>query len=164
MPSLNQFKKLDPELRKDLIERVILRKKRFLALTGKRGTFDPSTCDVLLVGDRPAPSAPDDANFHYTPFGALWNSSLYVNMELHKGGIDEARLAWVNSADFHGVPQDYSVLDLPWKHVIALGGAGSKWLKKSPQKIPHEIFHHPSSWKRFHSKEPYPLIDYLKTI
>ena len=81
MPSLNQFKKLDAETRRAMTERCVLRKKRFLGFT-KQGIVPEAK--VLIVGDCPAPSAPDDPDFHYTPFAALWNSSLFLNLGLHQ--------------------------------------------------------------------------------
>lgn len=158
MPSLNQFKALEPGTRKAIIDRIVFRKRRFLALT-KKGVYCP-TAKILIVGDCPAPSAPDDAEFHYTPFGALWNSSLFLNLGLHTHGIDESSLAWVNAADFHKRPTDHSILDHQWSLIVALGGAAEKWVKKAGKECVR--FDHPAYHKRFHGKAPYPLFEFLK--
>ena len=151
MPSLRSFKLLDPETRRAITDRVVLRKRQFVA--GK------SSGNILLVGDRPAPSAPDDPTFHYTPFGALWNSSLWLNLLLHRANIPEQELSWVNAADFHGRPTDKQILNAKWQLIIALGGSAAKWIK--PTGITFEQVQHPAAWKRFHSKEEYPLIQLL---
>jgi hypothetical protein len=156
MPSLKAFQALDKPVRMAIINRIIFRKRRFLAL--QAGTWQPAG-HILLVGDRPAPSAPDDPNFHYTPFGALWNSSLWVNQQLEQFAIDEDVLGWVNSADLHGKPLPHDVLKLQWSQVIALGGNASKWLRGAD--VEHQLVQHPQAWKRFHGKEPYPLIGLL---
>ena len=115
---------------------------------------------VLLVGDRPAPDAPDDDRFHFVPFGAEHHSSLWLNLLLTRSLIPERELAWVNAYDRHGNPTDPAILKHPWKAVYALGGNAAKWLKAEGKK--HGRVPHPQAWKRFHSKEPYPLIDFLK--
>lgn len=122
----------------------------------------PAGAQVLLVGDMPAPSAPDDPDFHYTPFGALWNSSLFVNLALQEAGIPEDRLAWVNAANFLKSPTPYTVLDHPWPLVVALGGNAEKWFMKSGRAFRFERFDHPAYHKRFHGKAEYPLGKFLK--
>lgn len=151
MPSLNAFKALDADTRAALANRVSSRKRRFVS--------GLTTSNVLLIGDRPAPSAPDDPKFHYTPFGAMWNSSLWLNLLLHHANIPETELSWVNAADFYGRSTDKNILKEPWKLIIALGGNAAGWIKS--EEVPFIKVHHPSAWKRFHSKEPYPLIEVL---
>jgi hypothetical protein len=116
------------------------------------------------VGDRPAPDRPDDPEYHFTPFSALWNSSLYINLALHNAGIPEEALAWVNAVDWQGKAVSYDVLDHDWELVICLGGKAEAWLKKSPRPLSPAIkVHHPAAWKRFHSKETYPLGEILRS-
>ena len=154
MPSFNAFNKLDAITRVAINDRVLLRMKRFLAL--KTGAWTPKN-EILLVGDRPAPSAPVDPAFHYTPFGAHWNSSLWLNALLEKHQIPEERLGWVNAYDLDGTPTNQAVLKHQWGQIIARGGNASQWCKQHV----HIKVQHPQAWKRFHSKEPYPLIGYL---
>lgn len=156
------LKKLEPDVRSALIVRCIERKKDFLA---RERLQIYSAAKILIVGDCPAPSAPNDPDFHYTPFAALCHSSLYLNLQLHQGGIPESSLAWVNSADFHGNKAGYDVLRHPWSHIIALGGAAEKWLRHCPFQISqYAKVQHPSAWKRFHYSEPYPLVCLLQTL
>lgn len=157
MPSLNAFKKLEPEVRRAMTERCVTRKKRFLGFY-KLGIVP--TAKVLIVGDCPAPSAPDDPDFHYTPFAALWNSSLFLNLGLHEHGIAETDLAWVNAADFHKRPTDAAILEHSWPLIIALGGAAEKWVKQAGKECVR--FDHPAYHKRFHGKKPYPFFEFLK--
>lgn len=155
--SLNQFKKLDPETRKAIINRVIFRKHRFLRWT-RKGLVPEAK--ILLVGDCPANDAPNDPEFHFTPFGALWNSSLFINLALHNAGIAEQDLAWCNAADYKKVPTSYELLVPEWPLIVALGGAAEKWIKKAGKNCVR--FDHPAYHKRWKSKEEYPLIPFLK--
>lgn len=157
MAKLNQFKKLDAIVQKAIIKRCELRKERFLGFT-KMGIIP--VAKVLLVGDCPAPDAPDDLDFHYTPFGALWHSSLYLNVGLHSAKISEENLAWINAADHKKNPTKTDILEFDWPQIIALGGAAEKWIKRAGYDCVK--FDHPAYHKRFHNKRPYPLFDFLK--
>lgn len=157
MNSLNAFQKLEVETRKGIIDRCIFRKKRYMT---ERHPDGAAVGKILLIGDKPAPSAPDDPGFHYTPFAALWHSSLYINKALHDAGIDEAWLFWENAYTLHDVPKDGAILTEDWGLVVALGGAAHRWMLKNGRK-PDATVHHPAAWKRFHSKESYPLIEEL---
>jgi hypothetical protein len=166
MPSLNAFKKLDKEVRLALCKRLAYRTRTFVTLGklmhGDSTAFlDMVRGKILLIGDRPAPSAPDDPEFHYTPFAALWHSSLWLNLKLHEADVPEEQLCWINSADFHGQPTRYGVMLGEYSKVICLGGAAEAWLKKADPTRAYEKVHHPSSWKRFNSGKPYPLIELL---
>lgn len=129
---------------------------------------DPCALDprgrTLLVGDRPAPSAPDDPDFHYTPFGAITGSSLWLNLQLHHAEIPESQLAWVNAADLHGTVADHAVLRARWLRVVALGGNANRWVLKAGLPKAHVHVMHPQAWKRFHAREPYPLITLLRRV
>lgn len=159
MSSLTAFTKLDSKLQDSLLERVISRKARFLALT-KQDKFQRS---ILIVGDKPAPSAPTDPAFHYTPFGALEHSSLWINLQLTKASIDEAKLSWINAADLAGIGTSYKVLEHNWMAIICLGGSAAKWIRSYHGTLIPKVYqvHHPAAWKRFNSKAEYPLIPLL---
>lgn len=151
------FNKLPVELQIRLQNRVDFRRERFLAMNNQR--WKPEAGEILLVGDRPAPDAPDDPDFHYTPFGAHRHSSLWLNKLFEQYAIDEKCLGWMNAYDKAGISADPRVLSYRWSQVIALGHSPSKWLER--QGIKHTHFMHPQAWKRFHSKDPYPLIGHL---
>lgn len=156
---MKAFDRLDAETRAAITARVEFRKKRFLELMhcghAKRDT-------ILLVGEKPAPDAPDDPTFHYTPFGAEHHSSLWLNLQLHSGGIPEEWLSWVNAYDMHGEPTSRSVLCKPWKTIIALGTKARDWVQGGEQKFSHGAVHHPQYHKRFHSGTEYPLINLIR--
>lgn len=154
---MSAFDKLDLGLQKALQYRVDFRRERYLSMNNQR--WKPMSGEILLVGDRPAPGAPDDPEFHYTPFGAHSNSSLWLNLLLEQYAIDEKCLGWMNAYDKAGIPADTRVLSYRWSQVIALGHSPSKWLERN--NVPNTMFMHPQAWKRFHSKEPYPLIGLL---
>ena len=153
---MTAFERLDAPTRAALILRTAFRQARFVAKEL------PTKGSVLLVGDRPAPDAPDDVTFHYTPFGALKHSSLWLNLQLHDAGIPEERLYWTNAYDHKGNPTGYEVLDTE-AQVIALGGNADVWVKKH-ERLGHWKVQHPQAWKRFHSAEPYPLIECLSFL
>jgi hypothetical protein len=150
---MTAFSRLDPMTRAALILRTAFRQARFVAKE------IPTKGSVLLVGDRPAPDAPDDMTFHYTPFGVLKHSSLWLNLQLHDHGIPEERLYWVNAYNHLGHPTDHKILDTD-AQVIALGGNANAWVKKH-QEHGHWTVQHPQAWKRFRAKEPYPLMECL---
>ena len=153
MPAYN---KLPVSLQLALQNRVDFRRERYLAMNARR--WKPRG-EILLVGDRPAPDAPNDPNFHFTPFGAHRHSSLWLNKLLEQYAIDESQLGWMNACTRDGTPSDDTALSYDWSQVIALGGVASKYLAKRGAK--HQQFMHPQAWKRFHSKELYPLIPVL---
>lgn len=117
---------------------------------------------ILLIGDRPAPDAPDDPKFHFTPFGAMRHSSLWLNLQLESADVKEDSLLWINAFDYKGNPNSTSWLKMPFRRIIALGGNAEKWIKKSGLDVKYEKVHHPQAWKRFHGSEPYPLLELLK--
>jgi hypothetical protein len=113
---------------------------------------------ILLVGDRPGPSRPNDAHYHFTPFFSLKNSSMWLNKQLEKYQIDEAALAWLNSTRFDDTPENIQLITLlrPSK-IIALGEAASQWLDQHE----HVRVNHPQYQKRFLSTQQYQLIQLL---
>lgn len=153
---MTAFDRLDASIRAALILRTAFRQARFVAKE------IPTQGSVLLVGDRPAPDAPDDPAFHYTPFGALKHSSLWLNLQLHNAGIPEERLYWINAFDRNGNPAPASHLATK-AHVIALGGNADRWIRGHKHLGCWKV-QHPQAWKRFHANEPYPLIDILSFL
>jgi hypothetical protein len=117
---------------------------------------------AVLVGEKPGNGARNlPANFHHTPFYSTKNSSLWLNTLLLRTGINEEHLFWINSADMDGVPASTSHLQ-GWgdAEIIALGGAAEKWISGAGMTCAR--FYHPQAWKRFRSKEEYPLIAFLQ--
>lgn len=123
-----------------------------------QGNYELVHGRILLVGDCPSPSRPDDEHYHFTPFFSMHNSSLWLNKQLEKYQIDEANLAWLNSTRFDGTPENIDVVSrLAPSKIVALGGAASKWLGN----IKHDVVSHPQHQKRFLSTQEYPLMQLL---
>ena len=114
---------------------------------------------ILIVGDRPGPSAPIDPNYHHTPFYSMKHCSGWLNKLLDGSGIDENKLLWINTYDKDGIPNKISPHSLKPSKIIALGGNASKWVKSF--KVSFTSTYHPQYWKRFRNKEIYPLLNIL---
>jgi hypothetical protein len=153
------FDRLEKPVRAEYTRMMLLRRKNYSSgLAGTRWS-----AKVILVGDKPGNGAFKlPANHHHTPFYSTRNSSLWLNKQLLEAGIQEVDIFWLNAADMHGTPtHPMHLYDWGDAKIIALGGAAEAWIKKSGKKVDAKV-HHPSAWKRFHSKEAYPLIDLLK--
>lgn len=118
--------------------------------------------DTLIVADRPGPKAPQNDDYHHTPFHSKNGSGGWLNEQLALYGISEDTLMWVNSATWDGKKTSSDILTAHnWKYVIALGVNASKWL--SENSVKHEKFDHPQAHRRFKSKTVYPFILHLLT-
>ena len=145
----------------EIATRLEYRKTAYLSLL--EGKVKNLRGSVLLVGDRPGPSAPTDLRFHHTPFYSTKYCAGWLNALLEVEGIDERRLVWINATHHDGSPFSGSIVRaLAPEAVIALGGNAKKWADKNFElavTVPH-----PQYWKRFQSSAPYPLIDLLKLL
>jgi hypothetical protein len=129
------------------------------ALAGKlEGKF------VLVVGDRPGPSAPKDPGYHHTPFYSIKHCSGWLNRLLDAHEIPEEKLLWINSTLADGTPFDARKVEDNIRIIVALGGNAEKWVKANFDDRVFAKVHHPQYWKRFRSKEPYPLIEILRGV
>jgi thymidylate kinase len=116
---------------------------------------------VMLVGERFANHKNDDP-FYQWPFASFdqGGCSQWLTQQLEDAGIGEELIYWVNadkikeSMLYHRLPDDL--------HVVALGGAADVLLDELA--ITHHTVDHPQAHKRFHAKEPYPLISLLKEV
>ncbi len=163
------FDRLPPGVQFALSARVAMRKHKFEIYKKMVEQRDPQAAElvkrlhtILLIGDRPAPDAPKDPKFHFTPFGAHRHSSLWLNMQLEAAEIKEQSMIWINAYDFRGEPNDSYWLALGYKKIIALGNNAEKWIKSTNLDVPYAKVQHPQAWKRFHGSEPYPLLELLK--
>lgn len=121
------------------------------------GAFLPG--NILIIGEQasdPA-TAPDQQ-----PFCDNKGCSGWLNKKLEEAGIPEEKLFWVNALnnDDSAVDLKKLVNQLKPSHVISLGGVAHRACIH--QKIASSQFYHPQYWKRFQSKLPYDLIDYLQ--
>lgn len=127
---------------------------------------------ILIVGDRPGPAAPTDPDYHHTPFYSTKYCSGWLNALLEVNEIPESLLMWINAYDVDGNPFDPTVLSRIPKgsNVLLLGGNAAKWYENINRSwtftsfLSVQNFPHPQYWKRFKSKEPYPLIRTLGTL
>jgi hypothetical protein len=153
------FDRLPIETQLGITESLRARKNAYLAaLRGERWRVK-----AILVGDRPGNGARLlPADHHHTPFHSTKNSSLWLNRQLVEAKIDETQLVWLNAANMHGAPFPVE-LARGWLGdplVVALGGNAERWLKGGG--IECIKVYHPQAWKRFHSKQEYPLIPLLR--
>jgi hypothetical protein len=119
----------------------------------------PESGKIVIVGDRPAKGI--SLTEGRLPFCSNTQSSGWLNAQLV---TPEEDLRWINSADINGnaTPFDQLYALLPAKVVIALGYNASAWL--SIVNVEHLKTYHPQYWKRFRSKERYPLLDILDEL
>ena len=150
------FKNLDRSSKLAVLKALKLRKSRFCSLL--KG--EQISTKVLIVGDRPGPTAPKTSSFHHTPFYSIKNCSGWLNQQLVAKGISESDLIWLNAADWEGTATSHGLLDkIQTAKIIALGANAAKWLSKANRqfiRVDHPQFH-----KRFKSKENYPLFNLL---
>ena len=156
------FDKLDREVQRALAKKLQHRRTRYLkAMHGQT-----VHTEVILLGDTPGPGRPDKPGYHHTPFYSTKNSSLWINRLLWEHGVPETSLLWFNTTLADGTPLDPAIFKRQLSTnplVVCLGGNAEKWLTKTAAHDGHFVkVHHPQAWKRFHSKEHYPLIDYLE--
>ncbi len=158
------FDKLDREVQRGISKRLQHRRTRYLkAMTGQT-----VYSEVILLADMPGPGRPDMPGYHHTPFYSTKNSSLWINKLLVEHDIPETCLLWFNTTLADGMPLDSRIVSnqlLRGPEIICLGGNAEKWFKQrfTYGRIYHKV-HHPQAWKRFHSKEPYPLMGLLRQI
>ena len=160
---MSAFDRLPLETRQGILDELGVRVARYISALN----HEPLKAKVIIVGDRPGPSAPTDTNYHHTPFYSVKHCSGWLNVQLYERGIREKDLLWINAADRLGNPTDPSILkgntSLLGLRIISLGGNAARWCAKDC-KMGSEMFHHPQYWKRFRNKEPYPLLDRLAEI
>jgi len=100
---------------------------------------------ILLVGDQSNPKTRRDV----WPFFEHGNSSLWITEALQKLGINEDKLAWVNSREADGVVADLNdyVEETAPTHIVALGHSASNALCRCS--IEHAMIKHPQWYRRF---------------
>lgn len=160
-----RFDTLPQLVREGVLKNLEIRKTRFehFVLQGKEPSTDFPAPEVLIIGDRPGPSAPKEPDYHHTPFYSVKHCSGWLNELLWEWGTNENQLLWLNAYDKDGVPTSEELLkknkpsdDDEFPKIIALGGNAEQWLKKNGYahylKVDHPQYH-----KRFKNKEQYFL-------
>lgn len=121
------------------------------------GIGNPLQDNILIIGEQVG--KPDrDPDF---PFFSDQGSSGWLNRQLDEANISEHWLFWMNALDRQGNKKDLSALVemMQPSYVIALGKVAESLCNEHG--IPHIAIPHPQFWRRFKSKERYPLLDYI---
>jgi len=145
---------------KDPLPRLVDKVNRFMHCDNKmpHGFFGSPFATVLLVGDEVSSQEQHGVPFTRDRVGC----STWLAKQLHDAGISEGHLAWVNSTpDLTKKQVDFIQDRFPNK--IALGVTAEYKLRQLGFSM-FETVQHPQYWKRFLSKEPYPLIAKLKRM
>ena len=113
---------------------------------------------VFLIGER---TSHPEINKYHAPFCSTKACSGWLNKLLCEANIDEADLFWVNALDNDGTPVDLGSMHAYLKptYVFALGKIAERQL--AVYNVTYTAFAHPQYWKRFKSKQTYPLINAL---
>jgi len=118
------------------------------------GNWSPGKV-TLIVGDRATRKNVSKLPFIHPDGCAPW---LADQMDLVDANEDN--FYWINAYSFKGVATDASFIEeLKPIRVIALGAKADAWCEQN--NIPHISVPHPQYWRRFHSKERYPLLDLI---
>jgi hypothetical protein len=158
------FDKLDDVIQRGIHEQLLLRRERYLCAMN----MEVQPARTILLADTPGPGRPNTPGYHHTPFYSTRNSSLWLNRQLVEAGIAETVLLWFNTTLANGTKLRRDIINHQLKHndfarVICLGNNAKQWFYENfGAAAPATTVYHPQAWKRFHSKEPYPLIDLLK--
>jgi hypothetical protein len=122
------------------------------------GNYVPGV-KAFLVGEQ---TSHPEKNKHHAPFCSTKACSGWLNKLLCEANIDEKDLFWVNALDNDGTPVDLGSMHAHLKpgKVFALGKVAERQL--AVYNVTYTAFAHPQYWKRFKSKQPYPLIDELR--
>jgi hypothetical protein len=164
------FRSLDKSGQRTFAQNLTLRRRRYTNITaylrGAARLGEEVRDKILLIGDRPGPSAPVDPGYHHTPFYSTKHCSGWLNNLQVKTETPEDQLVWINSTDFRGLPLPASIInDLDPHSIVILGGHARKWFETTDgweEYCPFvEDVPHPQYWKRFKNKEPYPLFQVL---
>lgn len=118
---------------------------------------------LLIVGESFGPVKKNDHAYQW-PFGSVSEQgcSTWLTEQLIRANIDELKVAWINA------DQPYLSDIVPmFRSVATLGETAKNAAWPYFRKVTGSSFvpfPHPQSWKRFHSKKPYPFYEYLLTL
>jgi thymidylate kinase len=123
---------------------------------------------IIIVGNKLSDYGPRDTLYRW-PFGSLSALSYdhWLSAKLLEAGISEDRLCWINSSGDERVLQNFIDSDNTYdrRTFVILGREADDNFSRlltdlvSPEKI---VFPHPEDWVQSQTKEPYPLIQFLK--
>jgi hypothetical protein len=85
----------------------------------------------------------------------------WLTQRLEDAGVPETELYWINTRTADGATTDSKFIrTLQPRRIIALGDVAARWCERELQ-IKFTAVPHPQFWKRFHTRELYPLIQEL---
>lgn len=118
---------------------------------------------ILIVGENFA--AHHDRDLRYQlPFCSMSGCSPWLNRQLHEAGISELNLVWINADELERYP-DFIGKCHNLLTIVPLGQvASSVVISKLGLHKSFEVvgFAHPQYNRRFQTKEPYTLMEFLK--
>ena len=141
------------------MDRVRWRMLHRILITEKPPGIGGSNARVLMVGDRPT-----EENVYQLPFVHPKGCAPWLTKQLDDNGFQEEDFYWINAYDVKGKRTDFSGLGF-YELGICLGHHASERgseLKRANVCDTIRTLAHPQYWKRFHTREEYPLIDILK--
>lgn len=114
--------------------------------------------NILILGEQASDPINDPDQ---KPFCSTRACSGWLNWQMELEDLQEEKFFWLNVLNNDGSKVDLraSVDRLQPSEVIALGNTARSACVKAG--IAHVHFSHPQYWKRFRSKEQYPLISHL---
>lgn len=115
--------------------------------------------NILIMGEQSA--KPPLHPIGQDPFCGMKGSSFWLNKQLEDNNINEGKLFWINALNLDGTKANVVkiVKLLKPSKIIALGNIASNLCKEN--NLEHIKVPHPAYWKRFRSKEIYPLIQHV---
>lgn len=115
--------------------------------------------NILIIGEQSA--KPPLHPIGQDPFCGMKGSSRWINQLLEKYNVDEECLFWINALNLDDSKADVVTIVklLKPSKIITLGNIASNLCKEN--NLDHIKIPHPAYWKRFKSKEMYPLIQYV---
>ncbi len=166
MDAINHgWKRLDNQGQRKFAQNCVRRRAAYESWVTHRQLAEAK--DILIIADRPGPKAPQQDNYHHTPFYSKLHSGGWLNAYLVDEGIEETRLMWVNSATWDNKPESTDILTAKdWSWVFCLGLNAQKWFTKHGVTDPSKVYDlvHPQFHKRFVGSHNYPLVERLKDI
>lgn len=124
------------------------------------GNWNPSK-SILIIGEKPGNGLPMTKRDY--AFLCSRGSSGWLCKQLDESGVKESDLYWCNAQDRNGNYTDLSFIsELDPPYIITLGKIAFNACSNRNIKVLDVP--HPQYWKRFKSKEEYPLVSILKSL
>lgn len=120
---------------------------------------------ILLISHNPNLRGRIKNPGYLGPFCSWSKTDKWLSEQLELGGIPEAQLYWINASQQDGEFTEPAFLKaLKPRAIVALGKEAAYWCEYIAE-LPffHEV-PHPSYWKLYRRKEPYPLIRELQSL